>query len=343
MNRPVRHLFIVNPRSFWNEWKMEEVIKKIYDYFKAERPGKKEYSLDPAENEDFLVKISQFPRDAAGIIHYYAEELSRGTTLRVYAVGGDGILFDCLNGVVGLENAELGAVPYGRSNDFIRGFGSQNKSLFRDIALQVKAPAVPLDVIQEGNNYALNFCTTGITSLAFFYVQRFQENLEKSGRLGQWAVRKFHHYIYWIGSFPAFFNKNILQQPCEITIDGERFDGRFRGMLMSNGSYYGDGKSPAPAAMPNDGLLEVVLARGASPLRFLRQLPSYMRGRQEKFPADFILRRAKKITIHSGEPIMITLDDQIFFDTSLTLELLPAAVRFVDVTEQGYQGVISNG
>ncbi|GHU12952.1 lipid kinase [Spirochaetia bacterium] len=343
MNLQVKYLFVINPYSFWNKWKIEEVTARIRDYFRAEGFGEKNHSHDEPEGEIFKVAVSRFPRDAEGIIRDYVEELPPETALRVYAVGGDGILFDCLNGIIGLENVELGIIPYGRSNDFIRGFGGQNKSLFRNIALQVEAPSVPMDVIRGGNNYALNFCATGITSLALLYTQRFIENLKKSSRLVRWLTHRFHRYVYWVGGFPAFFNRNVLQQPCEIIIDEERFEGRFRGVLMANGAYYGDGKHPASGAMPNDGLLEVVLARGAGTLRFLYQLPFYMKGRHEKFPGDFIVRRAKRVIIHSGEPVLITLDDQIFFDTSLTVQLLPAAVRFVDVTEQGYQGVISDG
>jgi diacylglycerol kinase (ATP) len=346
MDRPVKHLFVINPHSFWNGWKLKKVINEIRSYFAAEESQKTERSAVRAESKNFRIEISQFPRDAIGIIQYYAKEVLPENTLRVYAVGGDGILFDCLNGIAGLEHTELGAVPYGRSNDFIRGFGRRNEALFRNIGLQVTAPAVPMDVIRSGgeeSSYALNFCATGVTSLAFLHIQKLRETLERSSRLFRWLTHKFYRYIYWLGSFPAFLKRNILQQSCKVIVDGEQFEGRFRGILIANGPYYCGGRSPAPGAMPNDGLLDVVLARGATLLRFLRQLPFYMRGLQVKFPDDFILRRAKKIAVHSAEPMLIALDDQIFFNTDLTVELLPAAVRFLDVTAQGYQGVISNG
>jgi hypothetical protein len=38
---------------------------------------------------------------------------------------------------------------------------------------------------------------------------------------------------------------------------------------------------------------------------------------------------------------LFNLDDQVYIDTCLPVELLPAAARFIDVTPQGYQGVIS--
>jgi diacylglycerol kinase family enzyme len=334
----VMHLFIVNPRCFWNKPKMEEICARIRNYFANETSGADASS----ENVNFNIEISQFPRDAMSIIRGYSEKLPAETALRVYAVGGDGILFDCLNGVMGLANAELGAIPYGRTNNFIRGFGAENKSLFRNIDLQVKSSAVPLDVIHGGNYYALSFCSAGITSLTILSAQKFVEKLEQSGVLAQWLSRKFYANFYLAGAVPSCFNTDILQQRYEIEIDGkERFEGPFRGILIANSPFYAGNRRPIPSAMPNDGALDVVLARGSSPLHFIRLLPAYLRGRHSRYPDDFIIRRVKKIAMHSPGHIMINLDDQTFFDNHFTVELLPAAVRFIDVTGQGYQGVIS--
>jgi diacylglycerol kinase family enzyme len=342
MQNPAMYLFVINPRCFWNKSKMEEICARIRDYFADEKAGNEERAVLSSESENFKIELSQFPRDAMSIIHDYAEKLPAETSLRVYAVGGDGILFDCLNGIMGLTNAELGAIPYGRLNNFIRGFGKENKSRFRNIGLQVKSPAVPMDVIRGGNHYALSFCSVGITSLTILETQKFIEKMENDGALAKWLSRRLYTKLYWVGGIPAFFNRDVLQQQYEIEVDEERFEGSFRGILMANSPFYGGNRHPIPSAMPNDGEMDVVLARGAAPLHFLRVLPSYMRGRHKKFPDDFILRRTRKITMRSPDHIMINLDDQVFFDSSFTVELLPAAVRFIDVTEQGYQGVISS-
>jgi diacylglycerol kinase family enzyme len=256
----------------------------------------------------------------------------------VYAVGGDGILFDCLNGVIGLPNAELAAIPYGRANNFIRGFGKKSIFLFRDLNRQFAAPSIPLDVIRSGNIYALSFCTVGVTSQTILYTQQAQSYLEAGGPLTQWLGRRLYRSLYFLAGIPAFCNRRILMQRYDIEIDGEQFNGPFRGMLMANGCYYGDDQCPVPAAMPNDGLLDVVLACGSGPLRFLSRLPAYMRGGQDKYPDDFIMRKAREINISSDEPILVNIDDVVYYETSCKIEVLVNAVRFVDASNYGYRG-----
>jgi len=132
MDKNIMHLFILNPISFWNMWKQTQVLNRIQSFFST------------IDNNDYAIHISRFPRDAASFIPVFARALPKGTVLRVYAIGGDGILFDCLNGVMGIENAELASIPYGRTNDFIRGFGKNEDVFFKRLALQYNAPTIPL-------------------------------------------------------------------------------------------------------------------------------------------------------------------------------------------------------
>jgi hypothetical protein len=80
---------------------------------------------------DCSIHVSRYLRDAIGVISKYRSGVPEGAVVRVYAVGGDGILFDCLNGIVGLRGVELGALPYGNTCDFPRAFGEEALPLFR--------------------------------------------------------------------------------------------------------------------------------------------------------------------------------------------------------------------
>lgn len=327
-------MFILNPRSFWHKWKMDSILARIHEYFFLE--GDENYSTD------YTIEISQFPRDAVGIIRAFAKSLPKGTPFRVYAVGGDGILFDCLNGVMGIKNADLAAIPFGRTNNFVQGFKRKNKSLFRRPGRLVKAPAFPMDVIRGGNNYALNYCTIGIESLAILNTLNIQEKMEAGGSMSQWLNRKLYKQLYYVGAAQAIYqDKRLLYQQYEVSLDGEDFSGAYRGIAIFNGAYYGGNKHPIPSAMPNDGFLDVLLVRSAGRLRTASLVPFYVQGWHDKF-SDFTFRRARRITISSRQPIIAALDDVVFFDTSLTIELLPSAVCFADPTMKGYLGVSAN-
>jgi len=143
----MKHLVIVNPKSFAKESGMLSVIADIRTYFKN------------AANADYTIYISRYPRDAIGVVNDFIK--SANEIVRVYSVGGDGILYDCLNGLVGLPNAELAVIPYGKTDDFVRAFGEGKNKIFRDIKKQATANAIPTDIISIGNRYALNFCSAG--------------------------------------------------------------------------------------------------------------------------------------------------------------------------------------
>lgn len=321
-----RHLFVLNPGSFLNMEELENVINLIHQVFQT--PG----------NGDHAIHVSRFPRDATGFVSSYAKNLADEITLRVYAVGGDGILFDCLNGVISRPNTAIGAVPYGRINSFVQGFGKKNSGHFHDFFRQLGASTVPMDVIHCGNNCALNFCNVGTASQAILKSMKFQAYTEEGGILSRWLGHELKDSWYYAGAVAACFSPTTLKRYYHVEIDGENCSGYYRNIFIANGSCFRDQYCPAPDAMPNDGMMDVLFSRSANSLTTLFQLPFYLRGHYNSFPRNFFMKRARKISIQSEYPLSINLDDVAFFEPEFTAELQPAAVQFIDPTGENYQG-----
>jgi diacylglycerol kinase family enzyme len=55
----------------------------------------------------------------------------------------------------------------------------------------------------------------------------------------------------------------------------------------------------------------------------------YTKGGYKKFPKLLKCRRIRKLEISSNEPIMIDLDGEVVYDTNLTVELVPQALKLV--------------
>jgi diacylglycerol kinase family enzyme len=214
---------------------------------------------------------------------------------------------------------------------------------FRDLARQTAAQAISLDVMYSRNNYALNYCCIGTESMAVLNTIAVLKTLYSGGPLYRWLAYRLYEQLYYVGGVPACLDKRFTRQRYDIEIDGEDLGGQYRGILIANGSYYGGNKHPRPAARPDDGMLDISLARGAGFLRTAIRIPAYMRGRLEQYPGDFILRRGRKISVRSRRPLLICFDDTIFYDTDFTVELLPQAVRFADPSGQGYRGALARG
>ncbi|MCL2070031.1 MAG: hypothetical protein FWH19_03490 [Treponema sp.] len=312
----MKHLFVINPRSFPVQATQDRVVKEIHDCF-----------VDLGGGE-YTILLSRYSRDAIGLIRTWLKEHQGNETVRVYAVGGDGILFDCLNGIVGLPNTELAAIPYGSANDYIRAFGEDKKENFRNIKLQVCAQTIPADIIHCGNNYAMNFCTVGIESEAIMFAVRLNNNLPQNIRKYQRLSSLIYVMLLILGGTMAVFNKKILYQHYTISIDGEDFSGAYGTINIANGPCYGGDKNPVTTAMPDDGILDALFFKCGSSLKAASVIPKYVKGAFRDYPNNFFLRRFKKIEIRSESPLLVDLDGEVFFDTNLTVQIIPSAIKF---------------
>jgi diacylglycerol kinase family enzyme len=315
MEQGMYHFFILNPKSFHKAREMDLVISSIKSYFKS------------LNQDNYKLHISRFPRNAIGAVRVFIAGIPENSTVRVYAVGGDGILFDCLNSVAGIKNAELAVMPFGVTNNFVRSFGEYKKSFFRNIQFQANAETTPTDIIRCGGNYALNFCCIGMESDAIVKAMKINRLLDQDGAVFRRMHRCLYKHMYYLGGFLAAFNKKIIWQHYDITIDGELISGNFRSINIANGPCYGENKNAVITAVPNDGMLDILIGKSAGAFRILALVHPYVKGRYHKFPSDFILKRGKQISIRSDAPLMINMDDEIFFDTSFTAEIIPGGVK----------------
>jgi diacylglycerol kinase family enzyme len=319
-----KHLFIINPVSFRAGTDIDTFGSLIKRQFEK---------LVKAECE---IRISRFPRHAIRMVRRYITQAGPEALVRVYAVGGDGILFDCLNGIVGLPNAELAPVPYGHTNDFVRAFGDGLEDLFRDIPRLASAPTVSTDILHCGSNYALNHCTVGLESAAIFRAAAIQHSLKIWPRFIRNSSR-IYNLIYYLGGVVVMFDQKVLKQEYTINIDGEDLSGAYASFDIANGPCCGGDKSAVVTAVPDDGIIDVLMFKGGSTLRGLTRILPYATGHYDRFPEDFTLKRGKIISIRSKEPLMIDLDGEAFFDTNITVELIKGAVRIAAPDNLSYK------
>ncbi|MDR1206776.1 MAG: hypothetical protein LBL26_15055 [Peptococcaceae bacterium] len=320
------HLFVINPMSFGRQTDLDAVTLDI------------QYCFAALGSADYSIYISRFPRAAIGKIREYAEEAGSGKTVRVYAVGGDGILFDCLNGVVGLPNAELAVVPYGNSNDFVRAFGEGKEKLFRDIKAQIFSGTIPTDVIFCGNNYALNTCTIGMEAYTVHKAAELNARYTPYWNKFPPRIRKFmYDFMFFLGGIISSFTVKITHQRYTVWIDGKDAGGYYTTINIANGPCYGGDKTAATAAVPDDGRIDVMLFKSTNTFNIIRVGTRYIYGKHHKFPSYISYIRASEITVRSEEPLVLQLDGEIFLDTNITVKIIPAAVRIVAAGDMPYE------
>jgi diacylglycerol kinase family enzyme len=330
-----KHLFIINPRSFLRIRDINRVIAEIVSCFEdgfRNIPFRSPDAIPPLPDVNsfkgpYAIHISRFPRDAIIIIRKYMAAVDGQAMVRVYSIGGDEMAFCCLNGIVGLPNAELALIPYGSGADFPRSFGEGLVKEMRRIEDQIHAPTVPADIIHCGTNYALNGISIGIEAVAT--------------RKAQWALKRFwkirRRYprltsqIYTLAGIVAAFDQKAYIQRYKLIIDNEEMEDDLALIYLANGRGYNLDKVVIPEAVPDDGRLDMLTLSGASTLKILRLIPDYLGGNYKKHPSDLIYRRVKTVSITSDTPLCITLDAEVFFDTAISIDIVPQAVRIAAV------------
>ncbi|MEW6776137.1 MAG: diacylglycerol kinase family protein [Bdellovibrionota bacterium] len=115
-------------------------------------------------------------------------------------------------------------------------------------------------------------------------------------------------------------------QPMRIELDGkEVVEGKFQGVVVANGKFFGGGMKIAPQAEPDDGAFDVIFMGDigfAENLKFTRAI---YQGRMESSPKVF-RRTARKISATAPETVYIDMDGEGPGVLPITIELLPKAL-----------------
>jgi len=315
----MKHIFVFDPKSFRSQqWKMDNIFDDIGQFFRTQ------------EKSDFSIQISHHRRDAIVLIQKEAETAKNGDRVRVYAIGGDEILYDCLNGVAELPNTELAAVPYGETSYFLRNFGEGKDALFRNIpSLVQQGEAIPTDIINWGVNYALNSCYIGLNTAIAGKLRGYKSTLNKGSFI---LLSKIS---YFMNNFLTAFDSEIAAQKYKITIDDKDYSGSYSLIHIANGPYFaGKTTGLSTRAMPDDGFLDVALVKSSHPLKTMWSLSRYAQG---KIPSNCIVMQAKKITVQSDKQMWIQLDNEYIRDTDISISVVPHAVRMIAADNLSYQ------
>ncbi len=186
------------------------------------------------------------------------EAVARGDV--VVSVGGDGML-SSIAGAVSRAGGTLGIVPAGRGNDFARMLGIPKDPMAQADVL-LAGNARPVDLIAFGDRLVAGSVYAGVDARAAEIVDKARF-VPKIAQYPLAALRALATYT------PACY---------QLTIDG--FAHEFNGatVVVANSGYYGKGMKIAPAAVVDDGLLDIIVIEAASRRGLMRSLPKVYDG-----------------------------------------------------------------
>ncbi len=290
----MKHYFIVNPVS--GKGKAAKAYIPVIEKYISEK------------KLDAEIYVTKAFRDG----QKYVEEIAKkGEPVRFYSCGGDGTLYEVVNGCYKYPNCEVACIPLGSGNDFIRLFGA-----CKDIDKQVNGVPTKLDLIFTEGKVAINQCSMGIDAEVCAKQAEFKKLPLVSGEAA-----------YDLSLLYCMAGK--LKSEFKVTVDDEVFEGTYLFCYIGNSRWYGGGYKAAPLAEPADGLIDVVMIKlDRGRLRLLPLISKYKAG--EHLDWDITTyRRAKKVVIESKKPAAVNVDGECEYVSKRTFEMMEGAITFV--------------
>lgn len=301
----MRHLFIINPTAGkrGTTAQLEALLEKLTFPHKVMYTGKE------------------------GDARRFTQEAARpGEPVRIYACGGDGTLNEVVNGAAGLSHVAVTNVPKGTGNDFLKIFGPDYRRLFYDLEALAQGPQTAFDLIDCNGKLGIDVVCAGVDARIAADVHRYKDWPLVTGK-----------GAYVLALVENIFLKGI-SRPMTIQMGEAQWSQAPTSLLcVCNGRHYGGGFMPVGEAMPDDGVLDMLLVRKISLLTFLRLVGKYAKGLYKQYPELILDYHGDRASFSSSQPITVVVDGEVLRDTAFTVRLSEKRVNFFYPAGASYQ------
>ncbi len=307
----MKHLFIVNSLA-GKERKKKKYFKQLMD------------AIDRLEG-DVEVEYTQPPEwGAEQIARAWAQ---RGEPVRIYACGGDGTLNEVVNGAAGYDNAAVTNVPLGTGNDFLKIFGPEYRELFHDLPALMEGPQAAFDLMDCNGRLGIDVVCAGVDARIAADVDKYKSLPLVTG-LGSYVLSLIDNVLF-----------RGICRPMRVRMGDIDAAGETAIVCICNGRHYGGGFMPVGDAMPDDGVLDMLLVPKVSRTTFFRLVGKYAQGRYRELPQLVSDYHGQLITYGSlgGEDVTTVVDGEVMRAPEFTVKLADKKVNFFYPARASYQ------
>lgn len=243
-----------------------------------------------------------------------AQALAEGAQT-LLALGGDGTVQEVVQALAGHPTG-LAVMPAGRCNDFTRALGPLPSP--ERLAQALATPAWrQVDLVRAGQRLYCTVGALGFDALVSRYV--YQARLPFQGQPAYlWGV-------VWV-------LLGFRPQQVRLTWDDGSYQGPLFLAAVGNTATYGNQIPIVPPARLDDGILDVCLVRPAGFWRVLRLLPTLLAGRHGGLP-EVSFFRTRRLAVEADGLVELWADGEPVGLAPLTIEVLPAALKVLDLTK----------
>jgi diacylglycerol kinase (ATP) len=282
--------------------------------------------------------------DAAGIVYAAETTTRRGDAARmalsacvagcraIVVIGGDGTLFEVVNGVMGFARNEalpvgsspvsVGLVQAGRGSDFGRSIGIPSDV---DAACE-RLLAGRVQVADVGH---VAYTTFSGKPAAKYFINAagmgFDAEVTVRANAGPRILGGTVPYLSaLLTTLLTYRNKRL-----SVSVDkGEVRRFRANSIIVANGQYFGGGMKIAPDAELSDGLFEVVTLGDFGKLDLVRNVPRVYDGSHVTHPKVSV-QRARQVDISSPDLVLLQADGEVLGTAPARFTVVPNAIRLI--------------
>lgn len=234
----------------------------------------------------------------------------------VVAVGGDGTIWEVVNGLAG-SDIPLGIIPAGSGNDTPR---SLKMEIDPDVAMKqiIRNRSRPVDIVKMNDHFFLNVMGIGLDAEVGHHTQKHRGIVKKAGPKGVYL-----HSVARV--IPGFKPKKL-----RISIEDKKPKDHELGMVtIGNGTTCGGGFKLTPKAKMDDGKVDLSMVEWPGVPRAVKNIKRYYDGRHlEK--SNVTYKQVTKLTIESLEgDVAYHIDGEPRFAEHFEIEVVPGGLNIL--------------
>jgi YegS/Rv2252/BmrU family lipid kinase len=268
------------------------------------------------ENLEF--KKSEYP----GHIVEISKNAVKDGCQRIISIGGDGTPFEVINGIYADgkpgQEIELGMIPAGTGNSFIRDFDDAFHEKWIVHVLNGKTHKV--DMVEftyfkqgkEVKNYFINILGIGLIA---DILKLTNEKLKFLGTLG-------YSMAVLIRLFKGMNNR------MKVTIDDQTFVLKNSALVISNSKFTGGEMKIAPMADTNDGKVDMIAFNEVNRRDIINIFANVFKGKHVNHPKVKVFK-GSEMEIDAEPQQLLMADGELLGETPMKLKVLPGELKIL--------------
>jgi YegS/Rv2252/BmrU family lipid kinase len=257
---------------------------------------------------------------AGDAFHLVQNAIAKGNT-KILACGGDGTVHEVVNGILDqtvrpAADVSLAYIPSGSANDWARTLG-----ISEDPLQAVKA-------IKTGNYFRHDIgMVYGADSAAPFYFANvlgvgFDAQVAQRTNARRKPGQRIHYRWQILRNLSGFQTPDI-----RLSVDGQEvYQGPAFSLAVGIGKYNGNGMTPCPDAVPDDGYFDVTVFTNPSKWDVLTKSGRLYSG--DFFDLEFVrFFRGQSIQIESNQEVLVEADGESRGQLPIRIEVLHRHIK----------------